>query len=72
VGLTAALSLSVDKVAMCFSFQMLIKHRRFCDFAGAWTTSNPPDWRVIGANVVLHDIQSRNLNLPIQAAIPSK
>ena len=27
VGLTAALSLRVDKVAMCFSFPMLIKHR---------------------------------------------
>jgi hypothetical protein len=26
---------------------MLIKHRRFCFHAGAWTTSNPSIWRVI-------------------------
>jgi hypothetical protein len=32
---------------MCFSFLMLIKHRRFCFHAGAWTTSNPSIWRVI-------------------------
>jgi hypothetical protein len=31
VGLTAVLSLRVAKVAMCFSFQLLIKHRQFCD-----------------------------------------
>jgi hypothetical protein len=55
---------------MCFSFQLLIKHRRFCDQFISWATRNPQAWRVMAASVVFHDTPQSRIGGRFDSQLP--